>query len=259
MSPAMPPLHDDPAALRQACRTGAFDRPTAGHARGRAQANLAILPQADAFDFLLFCQRNPEPLPLIEVLAAGSREALCAPGSDVATDAPGYRVYRDGALVEERADIAALWRPDLVAFLIGCSFSFESALEDAGIALRHLRLGRNVAMYRTTVACTPAGRFAGEMVVSMRPIKSRDVARVVEICARFPRSHGAPVHVGHPHALGIADLMQPDYGDAVEIFDDEVPVFWGCGVTAQWVAQRSGAALCITHAPGKMFVTDLKE
>ena len=259
MSTAAPMRHDDAAALRRACRAGTFTAPTAGHAPGRAQANLAMLPRADAADFLLFCQRNPQPLPLIEVLAAGSREALSAPGSDIATDAPGYRVYRDGELVEERADVAALWRPDLVSFLIGCSFTFEHALEAAGIPLRHLRQGRNVAMYRTTLACAPAGRFAGEMVVSMRPIKSGDVARVTEICGRTPQSHGAPVHVGSPHALGIADLMQPDYGDAVDILDDEVPVFWGCGVTAQWVAQRSAVPLCITHAPGKMFVTDLME
>ena len=255
----MPSLHDDPASLRLACRSGAFASPTAGQVPGRVQANLAILPQADAFDFLLFCQRNPKPLPLIEVLAAGTREAKCAPGSDIATDAPGYRVYRDGALAEERADVSELWRPHFVGFLIGCSFSFEHALEQAGVPLRHLQQGRNVAMYRTNIACTPAGRFAGEMVVSMRPIKSRDVATVIEICARFPQSHGAPVHVGNPRALGIADLMQPDYGDAVDFLDDEVPVFWGCGVTAQWVAQRSGVSVCITHAPGKMFVTDLKE
>ena len=254
----MPVIHDDPAALRQSCRSGEFDRPTAGHAPGHVQANLMIVPQADAFDFLLFCQRNPKPCPLIEVTSPGAREALCAPGSDIATDAPGYRVYRDGELAEERADIAALWRPDFVTFLIGCSFSFESALAQAGVPLRHVAQRRNVAMYRTTVACAPAGRFAGDMVVSMRPIRSRDVARVVEICARHPQAHGAPVHVGHPHALGILDLTRPDYGDAVEILDDEVPVFWACGVTPQWVAQRSGLALCITHAPGKMFVTDLK-
>jgi uncharacterized protein YcsI (UPF0317 family) len=254
----MPAFHDDPATLRRACRAGEFAAPTAGHVPGRVQANLAILPQADAFDFLLFCQRNPKPLPLIEVLAAGTREACCAPGSDIATDAPGYRVYRDGALVEERADVAALWRPDLVGFLIGCSFTFESALVQAGVPLRHLQQGRNVAMYRTDLACQPAGRFAGEMVVSMRPIRHRDVDRVVEICTRFPQAHGAPVQIGCPHALGIADLMRPDYGDAVEILDDEVPVFWACGVTPQWVAQRSGLPLCITHAPGKMFVTDLE-
>jgi len=249
---------DDPSALRQACRSGAFDRPTAGHAPGRVQANLMILPQADAADFLLFCQRNPQPCPLVEVLAPGGREVLAAPGSDIATDLPGYRVYRDGELVEERADVAALWRPDFVSFLIGCSFSFESALERAGVPLRHVRQRRNVAMFRTRRACVPAGRFAGEMVVSMRPIRSGDVATVAAICARFPQAHGAPVHVGDPQALGIADLARPDYGDAVDILDGEVPVFWACGVTAQWVAQRSRVPLCITHAPGKMFVTDLK-
>ena len=249
---------DDPGALRHACRTGAFTLPTAGHAPGHIQANLMIVPQADAFDFLLFCQRNPKPCPLIEVMEPGARAVRCAPGSDIATDVPGYRVYRDGELVDERADIAALWREDFVSFLIGCSFSFESALEHAGIPLRHVVQQRNVAMYRTNIACTPAGRFSGEMVVSMRPIKCRDVARVVEICGRFPQAHGAPVHVGNPQALGIADVMRPDYGDAVEILDDEVPVFWGCGVTPQWVAQRSGLSLCITHSPGKMFVTDLK-
>jgi len=250
--------HDDPGALRHACRSGEFDRPTAGHAAGYLQANLMIVPQADAFDFLLFCQRNQKSCPLVEVLQPGTREPACAPGADIATDIPGYRVYRDGQFVEERADIAALWRPDFVSFLIGCSFSFESALADAGIPLRHVVQSRNVAMYRTDVACVPAGRFMGEMVVSMRPIRSRDVARVVEICARFPQAHGAPVHVGNPQALGIADVMRPDYGDAVEIRADEVPVFWACGVTPQWVAQRSGLALCVTHAPGKMFVTDLE-
>src|ERR1700747_2500398 len=157
---------DDPGALRHACRSGAFTQPTAGHAGGRIQGNLMIVPQDDAFDFLLFCQRNPKPCPLIEVLAPGAREVLCAPGSDIATDVPGYRVYRDGEFVEERVDIAALWRPDFVTFLIGCSFSFEAAVAQAGIPLRHVVQQRNVAMYRTNVACTPAGRLAGEMGVT---------------------------------------------------------------------------------------------
>ncbi len=254
----MQAFHDDPAALRHACRTGGFDRSTAGHVPGAVQANLVIVPQADADDFLLFCRRNAQACPLVEVLAPGAREPRCAPGADIATDLPGYRVHRDGEPVEERADIAALWRPDFTSFLLGCSFSFESALRQAGIALRHIEQGRNVAMYRTGIACTPAGRFAGEMVVSMRPIRIGDVDRVSAICARFPQAHGAPLHAGDPGALGIADVMAPDYGDAVEIRDDEVPVFWACGVTPQWVALCSGLALCITHAPGKMFVTDLK-
>jgi uncharacterized protein YcsI (UPF0317 family) len=247
-----------PADLRRACRTGEFRRDTAGQAPGRIQANLMILPKSQAFDFLLFCQRNPKPCPLVEVLAPGVAEPLCAPGANIATDVPGYRVYRDGELTEERDEVASLWRDDLVGFLIGCSFSFESAVQRAGVRLRHIDQGRNVAMYRTSVPCVPAGIFSGEMVVSMRPIKSHDVARVVEISAQLPIAHGAPVHVGNPAALGVVDITRPEYGDPVEIMDDEVPVFWACGVTPQWVAQRSKLPFCITHAPGKMFVTDLE-
>lgn len=253
-----PIVFDSPAELRRACRTGAFRRDTAGQAPGRIQANLMIVPRAQAFDFLLFCQRNPKPCPLVEVLAPGALEPMCAPGASIATDVPGYRVYRDGELVEERDEVASLWRDDMVGFLIGCSFSFESAVQAAGVRLRHIDQGRNVAMYRTNVTCVPAGIFGGEMVVSMRPIKSRDVARVVEISARLPIAHGAPVHVGNPAALGVVALERPDYGDRVDVMDDEVPVFWACGVTPQWVAQRSRLPLCITHAPGKMFVTDLE-
>lgn len=253
-----PVVFDTPAELRRACRTGAFRRDTAGQAPGRIQANLMIVPRAQAFDFLLFCQRNPKPCPLVEVLAPGALEPMCAPGASIATDVPGYRVYRDGELVEERDEVASLWRDDMVGFLIGCSFSFESAVQAAGVRLRHIDQGRNVAMYRTNVTCVPAGIFCGEMVVSMRPIKSRDVARVVEISARLPIAHGAPVHVGNPAALGVVALERPDYGDRVDVMDDEVPVFWACGVTPQWVAQRSRLPLCITHAPGKMFVTDLE-
>lgn len=247
-----------PAELRRACRHGEFASPTSGQASGRIQANLMILPKADAFDFLLFCQRNPKPCPLVEVLFAGAREPACARGADIATDLPGYRVYRNGELAEERDDISALWREDLVTFLIGCSFSFEAAVQAAGVPLRHVDQSRNVAMYRTNIACTPAGIFRGEMVVSMRPIRSRDVARVVELSARMPIAHGAPMHVGHPAAIGIADIARPDYGDAVDIEADELPVFWACGVTPQWVAQKSRLPFCITHAPGKMFVTDLE-
>ena len=249
--------HHEPRALRRACRSGEFKLPTAGHAPGYLQANLMIVPKAQAFDFLLFCQRNPKPCPLIEVLEPGSVEPRSARGANIATDVPGYRVYRNGALVEERDDVSQLWQPDLVAFLIGCSFSFEAAVEEAGIPLRHVVQGRNVAMYRTNIPCVPSGPFSGEMVVSMRPIKSRDVAKVVEISGRFDLAHGAPVHIGNPSAIGIADLARPDYGDAVSIMDDEVPMFWACGVTPQWVAQSSLLS-CITHAPGKMFVTDLK-
>jgi uncharacterized protein YcsI (UPF0317 family) len=247
-----------PEALRFAARSGEFTQATSGHAPGYIQANLMIVPQAQAFDFLLFCQRNPKPCPLVEVLDPGQLEPLCAPGANIATDIPGYRVYRDGEFVEERGDISALWRDDLVAFLIGCSFSFEDAVMREGVQLRHVRQGRNVAMYRTNMPCTPAGRFSGNMVVSMRPIKSGDVAKAVQVSGRFPLAHGTPVHVGNPEAIGVRNLAQPDYGDAVAIEPDEVPVFWACGVTPQAVAQSSRLAFCITHAPGKMFVTDLK-
>lgn len=252
------PFIQHPNTLRLAARCGEFRDATAGHAPGFLQANLMIVPKEAAFDFLLFSQRNPKPCPLIEVLEAGERAVACGDGSDVATDVPGYRVYRNGEFTEELGDVAALWRDDFVTFVIGCSFSFEDALIRGGMHLRHIDEGRNVAMYRTNIACTPAGRFSGEMVVSMRPIRSRDVARAVEITSKFSIAHGAPVHVGNPALLGIGDLSQPDYGDAVEIRDDEVPVFWACGVTPQWVAQRSRLPLCITHAPGKMFVTDLR-
>jgi uncharacterized protein YcsI (UPF0317 family) len=249
---------NEPREPRLAAREGRFQDPTSGHAPGFLQANLMIVPQQYAFDFLLFCQRNPKPCPLIEVMEPGAREPKCAPGADIARDIPGYRVYRDGDLDSERLDVRDLWRSDFVSFLIGCSFSFEDAVVQAGIPLRHVEQACNVAMYRTNIACESAGPFRGEMVVSMRPIKSRDVARVVEISGRFDVAHGAPVHIGNPGAIGIADIARPEYGDAVRIEDDEIPVFWACGVTPQWVAQKSRLPLCITHAPGKMFVTDLK-
>jgi uncharacterized protein YcsI (UPF0317 family) len=247
-----------PARVRELCRTGDFTGPTAGAAKGYVQTNMMIVPREYAFDFLLFCQRNPKPCPLVEVLEPGWFEPSCAAGADIRTDLPGYRIFENGTLQKEVTDISSYWRDDLVTFLIGCSFSFESALIEGGIPLRHVQQGRNVAMYRTSIECLPAGRFQGNLVVSMRPIKSRDVARAVEISARFPQVHGAPIHVGHPEAIGIADLSVPDFGDAVEMMDDELPVFWACGVTPQYVAELSRIPFCISHSPGKMLVTDLK-
>jgi uncharacterized protein YcsI (UPF0317 family) len=247
-----------PRHVRTLCRAGLFTGTTAGAAQGYVQANLMIVPREYAFDFLLFCQRNPKPCPLIEVVEAGRVEPRCASGADLRTDLPGYRLYENGELIDEVGDVKSSWSDDLVSFLIGCSFSFEGALIDGGIPLRHLERQRNVAMYKTTIPCTSAGRFTGNMVVSMRPVKSRNVARAVEISGRFPQVHGTPVHVGHPKSIGIADLAMPDFGDPVEIMEDELPVFWACGVTPQYIAQSSGLPFCITHSPGKMLVTDLR-
>ena len=247
-----------PAMLRGLCRDGRFTGQTAGLGQGHVQANLMILPAADAFDFLLFCQRNPRACPLIEVLEPGRFEPRCAPGADIRRDLPGYRVFEHGVMVREVVEVADLWRDDLVTFLIGCSFSFESALIDAGIRLRHVDAGTNVAMFKTDIACASAGRFHGNLVVSMRPVKSRDITRAVEISGRFPQVHGAPVHVGHPGAIGIADLALPDFGDAIAVHEDELPVFWACGVTPQNVVQASRIPFCISHSPGRMFVTDLQ-
>jgi uncharacterized protein YcsI (UPF0317 family) len=245
-----------PQALRLLCRSGDFTGPTSGAARGRVQANMMIVPREYAFDFLLFCQRNPKPCPLVEVLDPGQFEPRCAPGGDLRSDLPGYRIFENGELKREVGDIREYWRDDLVSFLIGCSFSFESALIAGGIPLRHVDRGVNVAMYKTNIPCLPAGRFQGNMVVSMRPVKSRDITRAVEISGRFPQVHGAPVHIGHPEAIGIRDLAHPEFGDAVPVLDDELPVFWACGVTPQYVAELSRIPFCITHSPGKMLVTD---
>lgn len=251
-------LAPDGRAARQLMRSGAYNGHTAGMAPGHVQANLAILPRREADDFLRFCQRNPKPCPLLAVSEPGDPllPAL-GDGLDLRSDLPRYRVWHDGDLVDEVDDIAALWRDDLVGFAIGCSFSFEEALLQAGVPLRHVAEGRNVAMYRTSLPTTPAGRFHGPMVVSMRPMKAADAIRAVQVTSRFPQVHGAPVHIGDPALIGIADLARPDFGDAVAVADDELPVFWACGVTPQSVVMAARPAFCITHAPGCMLVTDL--
>ncbi len=244
--------------LRRAARAGAFGGPTSGQAPGYVQGNLAILPAALAADFMRFCQRNPKPCPVIGVSDTGvPRVPHLGDDLDLRTDLPGYRVWQRGELVDETADITKWWRDDLVAFVIGCSFSFEEPLLAAGIPLRHIEQGRNVAMYRTNIACAPAGPFAGPMVVSMRPLTPADAIRAVQITGHLPQVHGAPVHLGFPEAIGIKDLARPDYGDAVEIKRGELPVFWACGVTPQAVIAAAKPDFAITHSPGKMLVTDL--
>jgi uncharacterized protein YcsI (UPF0317 family) len=249
-----------PRDVRAATRAGRFDGPTSGLCPGFAQANLVALPREYAYDFLLFCHRNPRPCPLLEVIDAGSTEpGLLAPGADLRTDLPRYRIYENGVLAREATDVSSVWRDDLVAFLLGCSFTFESALVDAGVPLRHIAAARNVSMYRTTIACRPAGVFRGSMVVSMRPVPSALVDRTVSITAHFPLAHGDPVHIGDPAAIGIRDLESPDYGDPPVMEAGDVPLFWACGVTPQHIALEARPSLMITHSPGCMFVTDREE
>src|SRR5690349_20255202 len=249
-----------PGDVRAAIRSGEWTGPTAGLAPCFVQANLVVLPEADAFAFLRFCLRNPKPCPVLEVCEPGSPEPVgYAAGADLRTDLPGYRVWRDGELAEERGDVRELWRDDLVAFLIGCSFTFERALLADGLPVRHIEQGVNVPMYRTSRACAPAGRFSGPLVVSMRPMAPPQALQAAEITARYPEVHGAPVHAGDPAELGIDDLGEPDYGDPVEVRDGEIPVFWACGVTPQAVVMQAKPDFAITHRPGHMFLTDLKD
>ena len=247
-----------PEQLRLACRSGDWTGQTSGLANGYAQANLVVLPEADAADFLEFCQNNPKPCPLLAVTRAGSPmlEDFVENAADLRTDLPSYRVWQNGELVDEPSDVAGYWRDDLVSFLIGCSFSFESALQKAGIPLRHVDLQRNVPMFRTSVTCTSAGRFQANLVVSMRPLRPADAIQAIEVTSQFPQVHGSPVHIGLPELIGIQDLESPDFGDAVTVNNDELPVFWACGVTPQDALMRSKPEFAITHSPGCMLVTD---
>ncbi|MGQ0568608.1 MAG: putative hydro-lyase, partial [Armatimonadota bacterium] len=252
-------MMNTPEYWRQEIRAGRWRRPTAGLAPGYVQANLVIVAHRDAAAFRVFCERNPGPCPLLEVTEQGDPVPHSyAPGADLRTDVPLYRVYKNGELVEERAEVSGIWDSDLVAFLLGCSFTFEEAIAAAGTRIRHIERGCNVSMHVTSRMCAPAGPFAGPMVVSMRPFAPADIPHVVNISGRFPQAHGAPLHIGDPAVLGITDLGRPDYGDPVPIEPGEVPVFWACGVTPQAVAARARLPLMITHAPGHMFITDMK-
>lgn len=248
-----------PQALRNNIRSGAHSGNTSGFAAGHVQCNIVILPSAQANDFLRFCQLNPKPCPLIAMSNKPGDFSLPPLGNiDIRSDVPSYRVFRDGKLNEEVQDISSLWRDDLVTFALGCSFSFEEALLADGLEVRNVTDGVNVPMYRTDINCDPAGAFAGKMVVSMRPFKAADAIRAVQICTRFPSVHGAPIHLGDPSQIGIADLGKPDYGDAVNLRDDELPVFWACGVTPQVALEAAKPPFAITHSPGCMLVTDLR-
>lgn len=247
-----------PSDVRQKIRRGEITGPTAGMCDGYAQANLVVLPREMAYDFLLFTQRNPKSCPLLEVTDTGSPYLHTIADADLRTDIPRYRIYRDGVLSGEVTDLCDVWQDDFVSFLIGCSFSFESALLEDDIPVRHIEEHCNVPMYNTTIPCESAGVFHGHMVVSMRPIPQNLVPRAVLITGQMPRVHGAPIQIGNPEAIGIQDLSHPDYGDMVTIRPGEVPVFWPCGVTPQNVIMASRPPIAITHAPGHMLITDTK-
>lgn len=248
-----------PSEVRRLIRSGEIDFQTSGMCNGYAQANMAILPKELAFDFLLFTQRNQKPCPVLDVTEAGSPvPRLIAPDADLRYDIPRYRIYRYGELTDEVTDLEKYWRDDLVAFLLGCSFSFEGPMLDAGLDVRHITDKHNVPMYITNIQCVPAGVFHGPMVVSMRPMRPKDAIRAVQVTSRMPFVHGAPIHIGDPEAIGIKDVMRPDFGEPSRIEPGEVPVFWACGVTPQAVAMAVKPEFMITHAPGHMFISDVK-
>ncbi len=263
--------------IRQRCRSGRFDGPTSGVALGYVQVNLVVLRADAAGEFEAFCRANSQTCPLLEKTAQGDFEPKwMAPGGDVRTDLPRYRVLKNGECIDRPTSIQDYWPDhsppspltkggyrgvvtDLVAFLIGCSFTFETALLEAGIPIRHIEENKNVPMYRSSIACTPAGRFHGPMVVSMRAMTPVQAEHATRITAEFPRVHGAPIHVGDPAAIGISDVQRPDYGDPVTIHPGEVPVFWACGVTPLEAILRAKLDIAVTHEPGHMLVTDIKD
>ncbi len=248
-----------PSEIREHIRNGKMTTQTSGLCSGYAQGNLVVLPKALAYDFLLYAQRNPVACPVLEVTDVGSTEFVkSAPLSDITTDIPKYRLYKNGVLEGEYESIEHLWREDFVSFLLGCSFTFESALLEEGIPIRHIETRTNVPMFITSMQCEPAGVFSGPLVVSMRPIPLSQLVKTIKITSRYPNVHGAPIHIGDPSLIGIKDIQKPDFGDAVEIKENEVPVFWACGVTPQAAAMKVKPEIMITHAPGHMFITDIK-
>lgn len=249
-----------PKEIRKLIRKQEITGPTSGMAKGFTQANLVILKKEYAFDFLLFCQRNPKPCPLLDVTEPGSfHPSKIAKEADLRKDIPKYRIYKDGVFTEEVTEITEYWEDDMVGFLLGCSFTFETPLLENGIPIRHIEENCNVPMFKTNIACVKAGIFEGPTVVSMRPMSPKEAIRAIQITTNLPDVHGAPIHIGNPSQIGIRDISKPDFGDAVTIKDGEIPVFWACGVTPQAVAMESKPSIMITHAPGCMFISDLKD
>jgi uncharacterized protein YcsI (UPF0317 family) len=248
------------ARVRDAIRSGDYTGHTAGLGAGYLQANVVIMPDAHALDFMRFCQRNAKPCPLTGVSDTGNpMMRTMGQDIDIRRDVPAYSIYRDGVLNGSASDISDLWQHDMVAFALGCSFTFEHALQAAGIPLWHIQNNTTVPMFRTSVQTVPAGTFGGPMVVSMRAIPQDRVDEVIRISRRYPLAHGAPVHVGDPSKIGIADVARPDWGDPSPIDPGEVPVFWACGVTPQVAVEKAKLPLCITHKPGHMLITDVPE
>ena len=248
-----------PKELRRLIRNREWTVPTSGAAKGFVQANLVMLPRDAAFDFLLFCVRNPKPCPVLDVLEPGQTEPAIAAGADLQTDLPRYRIFENGRFKDEVEDVTDVFTDDMVSFLLGCSFSFENAMQAAGLPIRNMEEGKNVSMYITNCACRPAGPFSSSLVVTMRPMTPAQAVRAVQITTRFHQTHGAPVHIGSPGEIGIKDLNRPEFGDVVTIRPGEIPVFWACGVTSQLAATSIPLRRVITHAPGHMFVSDLKD
>jgi uncharacterized protein YcsI (UPF0317 family) len=248
-----------PKELRQLIRNREWTTPTSGAAKGYLQANLVMLPREHAFNFLLFCVRNPKPCPILDVLEPGQSEPAIAPGADLRTDLPRYCIFENGQLKQEVEDVTTVFDDDTVSFLLGCSFSFENAMLAAGLPIRNLEENKNVSMYITRIPCKPAGPFSSSLVVTMRPMTPSQAVRAVQVTTRFHLTHGAPIHLGSPEKIGIKNLARPEYGDPVTIQPGEIPVFWACGVTSQLAATSTPLSLVITHAPGHMFVSDLKD
>ena len=247
------------AQLRKLIRSGEWQIPTSGAAYGCVQANLVMMPKVEAFNFLLFCVRDTKPCPILDVLEPGTFEPQIAPGADLRRDLPRYRIYRNGELEEEVTDVSKEFNKEMVSFLLGCSFSFENALQAAGLPVRNIEEGKNVSMYITNRNCIPAGPFSAPLVVSMRPMTPEQAVRAVQITTRFHITHGAPVHMGDPEQIGINNIQQPEFGESVTIRPGEIPVFWACGVTSALAATSTSLPLVITHSPGHMFVSDLKD
>ena len=248
-----------PAQLRELIRNGKWNKPTSGSASGYLQANLVMLPAEEAFNFLLFCVRNPKPCPILDVLEPGQTEPIIAPGADLRTDLPRYKLFENGEFRSEVEDVSDYFDAGMVSFLLGCSFSFENAMVAAGLPIRNMEEDKNVSMYITNKPCLPAGPFSASLVVTMRPMTPQQAVRAVQVTTRFHLTHGAPIHLGDPQEIGISDLDQPDFGDPVTIKPGEIPVFWACGVTSQLAATSAPLARVITHAPGHMFVSDLRD